>query len=818
MPIRRGVFACPPYSVGAARRLQAELGLSAPTAAILARRGYADPASARRFLDAADRHDPLALSGADAACELLLAHVGRGSRILVFGDYDVDGVCSTAILLRALRAAGADPAWELPSRQDGGYGLSLAAVERLAAQGVELLVTVDCGITAVDEVAAARAGGMDVLVTDHHRPGGQLPDCPLVHPALGDYPFPELCAAGVALKLSEALRARAGLDPAGAEEDLDLAALATVCDLVPLRGENRRIVRDGLSELRRTRKPGLRALMRVVAIEPSELDEQALGFRLGPRLNAAGRLRRADPALELFLTDDEERAAAVAEELDGLNRERRDEELRILIEAEAACVPQLHRAALLVAGEGWHRGVVGIVASRLVESHCRPCVVVSLEDGRARGSGRSISAYDLHAGLAACAEHLDRFGGHRMAAGLELSAEAVEPLARALAAHAGAALSPRDLLPVEHVDALVPGGELGLPLAEELARLGPFGAGNPRPTLLVPAARIGMVTAMGAERDHARFTLENGGARARGVAFRTSPAALARLAGEPQDLAVTLEQNSWNGTVEPRVVLRSLAPTEGGSCPVLGEDEPFWARVERELEAGLEEPLAGLGPPLRELCDRRGDGFAGVAGELLSSGERVLVVTCDTARRRQPIAALLGGRAEGRLALVGWDVLLHSPRLAADWPNVLVLDPPVVPGGHAALAALPGQGLTHLNWGLAEIEFALAFARSALELRPALAAAYRALQGARGETRELSDALRGDGRHPRAPEVCGRMLRVLIELGILDYARPAGGDPSWSLRAAARTNLERSPAYRAYQERLRAAEAHLLPSRTALAS
>ena len=820
MPLRQARAQALPYSVAASERLRAELGLSHTTAAILVRRGHTDPAAARRFLDASDRHDPLSLPGAGAACDLLLAHVARGSRILVFGDYDVDGVCSTAILLRALRAVGADPGWELPSRQDGGYGLSVGAVERLAAQGVELLVTVDCGITAVEEVAAARALGMDVLVTDHHRPAEQLPGCPVVHPALGAYPSPELCAAGVALKLSEALRARAGLDPAGAAEDLDLAALATVCDLVPLRGENRRIVREGLLELRRTRKPGLRALMRAAAVEPGELDEQALGFRLGPRLNAAGRLRRADPALELLLTEDEERAAAVAEELDRLNHERRDEELRILIEAEAACLPQLHRAALVVAGEGWHAGVVGIVASRLVESFHRPCVVVALEDGSGRGSGRSISAYDLHAGLDACAGHLDRFGGHRMAAGVELRAEAVEPFAAALAEHAGAALAPRDLQQIERVDALVPGGRLGLPLAEELARLGPFGAGNPRPTLLVPAARLGMVTAMGENGDHARFTLDNGGARARGVAFGTSPAALARLAAQPHDLAVRLEENSWNGVVEPRVVLRSLAPTTPGNCEVLGEDEPFWTRVERELEAELDRPVPVAGPARRELGDRRDEGFAGVAGDLLSSGERVLVVTCDTARRREPVAALLGGWAEGRLALVGWDVLLRVPELAADWPNVVALDPPAHSGGEELLAALPvaGQGFAHLNWGPGEVEFALVCASAGLELRPALGAAYRTLREADGAARDLARALRGEGRHPRAPEVCGRMLRVLVELRIVDYAKVADGGPSWSLRTAERTSLERSDAYRSYLTRLRAAEARLRPARTALAS
>src|SRR5215211_358656 len=495
-----------PYGVAAGRSLARGLGVSPVVGAILARRGFGDLEEARRFLAAEESHDPLTLPGVPAACELILAHLGRGSSIAVFGDYDVDGVCSTAMLLRTLRALGADPVWELPSRVDEGYGLSEAAVERLAGRGVGLLVTVDCGITAVEPVAAARAAGLDVVVTDHHRPGDTLPDCAVVHPALGGYGCPELCASGVVLKLSEALRAAAGRDPAGAAEDADLAALATVCDLVPLRGENRRIVREGLVALSRRRRPGLRALMAVSALEPAEVSEHALGFRIGPRLNAAGRMGRADAALELLLTEDGSRAEEVARELDLLNRERREAETRILFAADDACLPQASQGALVVAGEGWHPGVVGIVASRLVERWHRPCVVVALEDGAGRGSGRSIPAYDLHAGLAAGAEHLRRYGGHRMAAGVELEVAAVESFRRALAAHAGSTLGPDDLIPVERVDAVVPGGVLGLGLAEELEGLRPFGVGNPQPTLLVPAARFQHVTRMGEEGEHLRYT------------------------------------------------------------------------------------------------------------------------------------------------------------------------------------------------------------------------------------------------------------------------------------------------------------------------
>ena len=323
------------------------------------------------------------LPGVPAACELILAHIERGSVIAVFGDYDVDGVCSTAMLLRTLRALGADPVWELPSRFDEGYGLSGSAVERLRGRGVELLVTVDCGITAVEQVAAARGAGLDVVITDHHRPGEELPDCTVVHPALGDYGCPELCASGVVLKLSEALFGAAGRDPAEAAEDIDLAALATVCDLVPLRGENRRIVREGVVALGRTRKAGLRALMEIGGVAPGELSEHSLGFRLGPRINAAGRMQRADAALELLLTDDAARAGEVARELDLLNRDRQEAETRILFAAEAACAPQAHQGAIVVAGEGWHPGVVGIVASRLVERWRRP-----VRGDRARRPGR----------------------------------------------------------------------------------------------------------------------------------------------------------------------------------------------------------------------------------------------------------------------------------------------------------------------------------------------------------------------------------------------------------------------------------------------
>jgi single-stranded-DNA-specific exonuclease len=806
-----------PYEVATGRRLASDLGVSPVVGSILARRGFGDVGEARRFLAAEESYDPRSLPGVPAACELILGHVERGSVIAVFGDYDVDGVCSTAMLLRTLRALGADPVWELPSRFDEGYGLSGPAVERLAARGVALLVTVDCGVTAVEQVAAARAAGLDVVITDHHRPGETLPDCTVVHPALGDYGCPELCASGVVLKLSQALFGAAGRDPAEADEDIDLAALATVCDLVPLRGENRRIVREGVVALGRTRKPGLRALMEVGGVAPGELSEHSLGFRLGPRINAAGRMQRADAALELLLCDDAARAGEVARELDFLNRDRQEAETRILFAAEAACAPQAHQGAIVVAGAGWHPGVVGIVASRLVERWRRPCVVIALDgQGGGRGSGRSISAYDLHAGLASCSEHLVRFGGHRMAAGVELDEAALEPFRRALAAHAGAALSPEDLIPVERVDAVVPGGDLGLALAEDLERLRPFGMGNPQPTLLVPAARFDRVTAMGEDRQHSRFTLVTAGGRnSRGVAFGSPPKTLAPAAEEPHDIALRLEQNRWNGRVEPRVILRALCPTEPGSLRVLGEDEPFWDELHALLAApAAADPAGGApsmsAPPAAAFAaafaaaveDRRGEGFAGIAGDLFSSGETVLVAVADVPRRRAGLEAVVAGLADGPMAVTSWDALAARPSLGHGFDHLVALDPP--PGGVAdpALRTVPRA---HLAWGPAEAEFAISAWRAALDLRPQLTAVYRALRELppSAPAADLETALRGDGRYPRDASACARLARVLTELGLIALDAPAR---TCRVLDAARSDLELSTTYRACREELAAIE------------
>jgi single-stranded-DNA-specific exonuclease len=576
-PCRLQIPECPSEEV---ERLERELGLSGTVAQVLVRRGLGEPARASAFLAAEEAHPPAAFDGIAEAVDPILAHLRRGERITIHGDYDVDGVCATAVLVRALRGLGGDVDWHLPDRATDGYGLNEATVRRLAARGTRLLVTVDCAITAVAEVALARALGMEVVVSDHHAPRGDgvLPQAPIVHPAVCGYPCVELCATAVAHKLAQAL----GADVSEGEPDLDLVALATIADVVPLLGENRTLVRRGLRALARTSKPGLRALMAVAGVDPSRVNERSVGFALAPRLNAAGRIYRADAGLELLLSSDPVRAGLIAEELDRANRERRVLERGIFSQAEAQIDALGERSAYVLAGEGWHVGVIGIVASRLAERNHRPVVLIALEGDTGRGSGRSIAGFDLLEGLTACAGSLLRYGGHRAAAGLEIERRRVQEFAAALDDHAEQLLGPEELVAVERVDAVVGGEDLGMALAEELQALAPFGRGNPGVSLLVADATFRDGRPMG-EGKHVRFTVESRGARARAVAFGTG----GRLPvddGAPAEATFTLEINEWNGVSEPRLVLRQARPAPSGA--ELTPSQAQLARRPAELAPG----------------------------------------------------------------------------------------------------------------------------------------------------------------------------------------------------------------------------------------
>jgi single-stranded-DNA-specific exonuclease len=861
VPNSASPFAAAPYSYAEARALVEELGLSDPVAVTLVRRGYRTPEEARTFLAAEETYPPSAFEGMDAAVEQIRAAIEADERITVHGDFDVDGVCATTLMVSTLRELGAEVDWFIPNRLEDGYGLSEKNVRTLAERGTRLLLTVDCGITSVEEVRLARELGMEVVVTDHHQQAAELPDCLILHPEVSGYPFTSLCGTAVAWKLCCALREAASAGPTSkvgpadvaSERDLDLVALATVADVVPLVGENRCLVRKGLAEIRRAQRPGVRALLEVAKCDPERLDEGDLGFRLAPRINAAGRLYRADAGVELFLTEDPERAEAIAIELSKANSERRATEREVDAAAETARreLPEdLNEArGLVLAGEGWHPGVVGIVASRLVERHHRPVVVVSLDgEGNGRGSGRSIPGFDLLAALEACAEHLEGFGGHRAAAGLQIKAENVEAFQRAFASHANEVLSEDDLRRTEKVDAMVGGVGLGLELAEELRQLAPFGMGNPGVRLLVPAARVSDVRTMG-EGKHARFSLHSGSHRALGVAFGR-----ASLGVEDEDLldaSVRLEVNHWNGSVEPRVVLRELHALEEPEAeePVLPhactcDEADWWARFEAELRTDLnaESAKSHLQDAFSRTRDNerrpvRGAAPATVAiAELVSSGAAVLAV-CADASRRAALAngatglarfnggaaliachrcsdeeiARLSGRAEAGLALTDFAALERVPELAGAFEHVALVDPPRTEADEA-LASFPWEeapGFLHALWTDAETEFATKALAEQLATREGVAATYRALrQTGDSRGRRLREALAGAGDHPLCPEAAARRFRVLRELGLLQGS-PEGGVGVVRVVSSVRTDLQRSAAFRAYDERLSEAQRFL---------
>jgi single-stranded-DNA-specific exonuclease len=537
------------------------LQLRETTASVLVRRGYADPELARAFLDRRRiSHDPLFLGDMAAACETVQAAISAGRRICVHGDYDVDGICATALTLAALRKLGANADWHLPSRFEEGFGVSEGTLTRLAEEGYGLVLTVDCGITAVDEVAHARALGLDVVVTDHHRLGDSLPDCPVVAPQPSDYPFKGLCGTGVAYKLLQALTG----DDESLEEHLDLVALATVADVVPLVDENRGLVAAGLRRLERSATPGLAALMRVAGVDPATVDSGAIGFRLAPRINAAGRLGHPRAALELLLTDDARAARKLADELERVNRDRQAVEERILHEAtgQIASWPEVwrRRRGYVLVGEDWHQGVIGIVASRLVERFHRPVVLIAGGDDEWKGSGRSIPAFDLHNGLASCSGDLIRFGGHRAAAGLTIRPDRVEAFAEGFASAAAAVLDDADLRPVVSIDAIVRGDELTLELAEELERLAPFGLGNPAVTLLAPACTLSELGTVGGGK-HLRLAVTADGVRSGAIAFGQASLLDTLRAQSGHDVAFRLTENRWNGTVAPQLIVKRFFET-----------------------------------------------------------------------------------------------------------------------------------------------------------------------------------------------------------------------------------------------------------------
>ena len=550
----------------AARALAQALNLPVPLAALLVQRGHQTPDLARAFLrpDLATLSDPLSLAGMAEAVDVIGAEASRGSRILVHGDYDVDGQCATALLVRALRAAGVEAHGFVPNRLRDGYDFGPAGLREAERIDARLIITCDCGITAVDTVAAARAAGRRVVVTDHHLPGPVLPDADaVVDPQRADDTsgLGALCGTGIAFKLVQAIAPRLGLPDNFAWHLLDLVALATVADVVPLVGENRVLVKHGLRLMPSSRWPGVRALLASAGVA-DEVRAGQVGYTVAPRLNAAGRIAEASDGLRLLLTDDPGEAAALAARLEELNRRRQELDQEILERALGEVErrfgdPDEHRA-LVLAGEGWHPGVVGIVASRVVERYGRPTFLIGLDGGVGKGSGRSIDRFDLHSALTACGDLLERYGGHRMAAGLTIRADRVDAFRERFAAVARERLATTDLGPEQRVDLELAQGEVSDDLERWGRHLEPCGMGNPAPVFGMRGARLAGARTVGS--NHLKATLDGVGRSLDAIAFNWADRA-SGLEGHPVDVAFRLERNEWQGrsTLQARVV--ALGPS-----------------------------------------------------------------------------------------------------------------------------------------------------------------------------------------------------------------------------------------------------------------
>ena len=543
--------------------LAKNLNINPLTASLLVNRGLDTVEDARYFLfgQKSEFHDPFMLKDMDKAVERINKAIETQEPILVFGDYDADGVSSTTVMMKALAELGANADYYIPNRFTEGYGPNEKAFQSAADSGVGLIITVDTGISALHEATVAKEAGVDLIITDHHEPGPVLPDAfAIIHPKLDDsvYPFKDLAGVGVAFKVAHALLGRVP------EHLLEFAAIGTIADLVPLLGENRLIALRGIEKLKSSETPGLNALLKLAKTDRTAIDEETIGFMIGPRVNAAGRLGSADPAVQLMMTQDPEEAMMLAEEIDSINKERQNIVSQIAEEAVAEVemyYPIEDNAVLVVGKEGWNAGVIGIVASKLVEKYYRPTIVLSFdkEKGLAKGSARSIAGFDLFKNLSTCRDILPHFGGHPMAAGMTLNLNDVDGLRSKLNVLAKEQLKEEDLIPVSHIDTKIDVKEITIETINELGLLSPYGVSNPKPKVLIDGANISTLRKIGADQSHLKLALEEEGTVIDGIGFgfghlhdHISPSSKLSVIGE-------LSINEWNNIRKPQIFLKDLA-------------------------------------------------------------------------------------------------------------------------------------------------------------------------------------------------------------------------------------------------------------------
>jgi len=568
---RRWVFPAHPDEARV-ERISRELRLPPALSRLLVVRGFGEPAAVREFLrpHPGQIHPPLLMAGMADAVERIVRAIRGNETILVHGDYDVDGICSTAVFVRSLKMMGAKAHPFVPHRLQDGYDLSEAGIRAAQAIGATLILTGDCGVVAHEAVRRACSLGIEVIVTDHHTPGPTLPDCvAVVDPNRADCPYPDksLAGVGVAWKVCCAVAEAVGFPVERLQAFLDLVAVATVADLAPLTGENRALVRWGLRVLPQTPNPGLRALLWTTGLAgKGEISAAQVGYVLAPRINAVGRMGEALDGVRLLLTDDAREAEAIARSLEMENRARQAVDADTLRQAMDALErwfdPDRHRGIVL-AEEGWHPGVIGIVASRVVERIHRPTVLVALagrEDGK--GSARSIPGFNLYEAMRACSGHLTRFGGHRMAAGCSIRPERVDDFREAFDAHAHAALSPEQLVPEVRIDLEVELRHADDALARMLRHAGPFGPGNPTPVFAARGVYAAAPPRVAAER-HLKLTLASHGSTMEAIGFNLAGlGAEPWVMGGPLDVAFRLEENHWNGRTSLQAKIVDLRPSE----------------------------------------------------------------------------------------------------------------------------------------------------------------------------------------------------------------------------------------------------------------
>jgi single-stranded-DNA-specific exonuclease len=568
-----------PHEPSRIAALAQRAGVSPLVAQLLINRGIDDPDAARVFLEArmSSLHDPESLPGAAEAAERIVRAVKSGRKIVIYGDYDVDGVCGTSILWSCLRLAGAADdrvSYYIPHRVEEGYGVNREALRRLATEeGAELIVTVDCGISAVAEAELARALGLELIVTDHHTLGPALPAADvIVHPRLegSRYPCADLCGAGVAFKVAWQVCKSFGDGKKASPhlrdflvESIGLVALATVADIVPLSDENRILVRHGLDGMFARPTEGLKALLDVCGYrDKKRLTTGMVGFGLAPRINAAGRLERARTAVEMLTTGDPVQARALAEELDRCNAQRQELEQSIVAEAHAMIRAQGglgDRGAIVLGRTGWHPGVIGIVASRLVDIYHRPAIVVALGEPVSQGSGRSIAGFDLYEAIAACSSSLLGFGGHQAAAGLKLDTSAFESFATTFDRHCRLALAPEQLRKVLTIDAEIVLGMLTMHVVEEIEGLEPYGIGNPRPLLVASGVRVvGDPRVVGQRQTHLQFRVGQGSAVFKAIGWNMAEQVKTLAANSVCSLVFTPTINEWNGRREVQLEVKDF--------------------------------------------------------------------------------------------------------------------------------------------------------------------------------------------------------------------------------------------------------------------